>query len=154
MKSYAVLSMTVLSLVSTMLLAQPKPEVSEYFKSLGGGIIADAVKEPGKLYVGLNLEWVKRPAPGALLVVEFSNSKIAGKPETVEQPADVAVPAFVVKSSAYRCAVNNSNYYVSITLYSDPTKSKLLGTHKQQIEVSVTAAQWAALNLKDCGVQL
>jgi hypothetical protein len=151
MKLYSVVMAVIFIAASQTSVAQPVPEISEYIKTLGGGAVTYMKENPGKLYVGLNFEWVKRPPPGAYLVVQFTNS-IVDNPVVVEQPADVSTPTFVLKSPAYDCASNNSVYTMKVSIFSDGSKSKLLGVHSQEIEFSVPAKHWGALKLKECHV--
>jgi hypothetical protein len=137
--------------VATFAIAQPKPEVSEYLKTRWGGAVTDTVKEPGTAYFGLTLDWVRRPPAEAVVVAEFENTEDGTKPYIVEQAVNLVDSPFVLKSPKYPCVVNNSRYNVTIRIFSDASKSVLLGTHEQQILFGLPIRHLKALKLRECG---
>jgi hypothetical protein len=62
--------------VANLAVAQPKPEVSEYLKTRGGGAVTDSAKEPGAVYFGLTLDWVKRPPAEASILLGTHEQQI------------------------------------------------------------------------------
>jgi len=127
----------------------PRPEASEYIKTLGGGVLTDMNKHPGEAYVGVNFAWVKAPPAQAVLVAEFTNDRRPAR-LTTEVPVAPIDKTFVLKSPLFGCVVNNSQYIVTITLFADQTKSTVLGTHRQAVGFAATPNIIQQMKLRQC----
>ncbi len=118
----------------------PAPVKSEYFTTMGGGFITTIGKSPIQQY-GVNLILIKDFPENSYAVIEFQNPANATQPLVTESSIEEIKNAssskykdiFVLKSPPVFGITQNTNYQVSVSIYSDSTKTHLITTHKQLV---------------------
>ena len=133
----AVLLLTLLPSAAVYSASPPRPAKSEYLITTGAGFLLE--KERGAYY-GMNFS-IRKPLPGAVyLVALFDNPEVPDTPLRTELvvPADATEIQF--QSPGVHQIGNNKRYEVRLTLYLDADRTKVLGTHRQDVLFSMPPA--------------
>jgi hypothetical protein len=152
-------------LLAAQTLAQTKPEPtqSQYFNTFGGGIALVPTSQStttsyAPRYV-LILELRQNIPLGAVAVATFEN------PINPNQPISTAYTftsnvfstnekRITLGSPSLNCVTNGRNYRTRVTLYADAKKSRVLGTHEQVVNFTVTPEQIQQLTAQNPGFRL
>ncbi|MEM7432929.1 MAG: hypothetical protein AAF351_13485 [Pseudomonadota bacterium] len=122
-----------LLIASVSIAAPPKPEESEYIRSIGGGFLLDN----GAPLYAMSFAIIKPLPENAHLKFIFQNPK-KGEADIEETPVlEVTDTEILVQSPTLDCIRNKKNYLVTIEIYSDTTEAELISKHKQKIEFRV-----------------
>ena len=140
MKIYPILLITFLLVSCTGLpTTTPAPKSSEYFSTLGGGFSIKLGGKPEYRY-GINIVSKKSLASTNYLVVEYQNPSqiepliIANNISELKTSNVVSgATTYILTSPPVYGISPNTNYLVRILLYTDRSKSSLLGVHEQLV---------------------
>jgi hypothetical protein len=154
------------TLASLLLLAapslaqsRPDPTSSAYFTTFGGGMAFFPETNPPTPAYTLSLD-VKQPIPaGAVAVAEFENPATSSNPVPDVYVFQAVSATHVFKANEKRirfispklnCVTNGRNYQIVVTLYSNAKRTRILGTHVQAINFTMTPAQLEQYNIPLC----
>lgn len=125
------------AMISACGLTPPKPNESEYFKSVGGGFMY--LKEEKEARYGLTVASKGNVVPGNFVEVLYDNP-MGGEPLASSHLIKDNETQFNFQSPPVNGLKAYTNYTVQIYLYEDNTKTKLLGTHVQGLQNLVNQA--------------
>jgi hypothetical protein len=137
----------------------PDPVSSAYFTTFGGGMaFLPETKPPTPIYT-LSLDVKKSIPAGAVAVAEFENPATSGNPTSNTAVFKAVSATYVFKPNEKRirfispklsCVSNGRNYQTLVTLYSNAKRTRILGTHAQVINFTMTPAQLEEYNIPLC----
>ena len=132
-----------LMLTACASLLTPKPVESEYFTTLGGGFMMTLGAEPSKTY-GVNLHIKKDLPSNTYAVIEFENPANKALPYITEGSIEEIKNTFaaryknvfVLTSPKVQGVQQHTHYAITMSIYSDQSKQKLLSRHQQLVSSS------------------
>jgi hypothetical protein len=155
----AILSSLVLLAAPSWAQSQPNPVSSAYFTTFGGGMIFLPETDPPTPAYTLSLD-VKQPIPaGAVAIAEFENPATSSKPGSSTSVFKTVSATHIFKANEQRirfispklgCVTNGRNYLILVTLYSNAQRTRILGTHAQAINFTMSPAQLERYNIPLC----
>jgi hypothetical protein len=113
---------------------------------------------PTPIYT-LSLDVKKSIPAGAVAVAEFENPATSSNPTSNTAVFKVVSATYVFKPNEKRirfmspklsCVTNGRNYQTLVTLYSNAKRTRVLGTHLQAINFTMTPAQLEEYNIPLC----
>ena len=105
------------------------PSKSKYLATTAGGFIM-RVGDAGAQY-GLTFELRKKIKDPIFATVTFDNPGNPESPMVVEAQIAPGQKSFTTTSPSFTVAENGRTYFVNVALYSDVSRSKILGEHRQ-----------------------
>jgi hypothetical protein len=131
-------------LLAACVSSQPRPSVSEYVKTEGGGF---AVGNDEGIKYGISYTLLKSIGKKPSIRVEFENPKNGSAPLIYTKKLGASQQRLDITSKNLPCIENNRNYHIKLILYSN---GKVVATHKDQVQFSVPTSTLNQLNLKIC----
>ena len=132
--------------------AMPDNSGSEYFQTIRCGALIDSKVQPAGIALYLDLK-VKKPLPAkSVVVAEFENPLRRSAPFQVVSNPVSGKQEIALSSQGIACLTAGKYYRSIVTLFSDASRSKVLGTHVQIIAVSVPQSTLGTFNVLPCPV--
>jgi hypothetical protein len=128
----------------------PEPTRSAYFTTYGGGMIFRTETKPVTPGYSLILDLSQNIPAGAVAVAEFENPANSSKPLSTTYVFKANEKRIGLLSPNLSCVTNGRNYRILVTLYSDAKRTRILGTHEQAINFTVTPAQVEQFGIPLC----
>ena len=141
----------VILLMPSVALADADPATSEYLKTVGGGTALDTKDGNRFAYFGIVVAPTKPLPQGVVLVAEFENPSDPSSPLRTFYTPKPDEKQITIRSEIYQCIANGRDYRVSIKIYADAEKKKLLSVHEQPIAFNVPKKMFAQMGLRECG---
>jgi hypothetical protein len=130
--------------------SRPDPVNSAYFTTFGGGMIFRTETKPPTPGYSLTLDLRQSIPAGAVAVFEFENPANSSKPVSATYVFKANEKRITVLSPNLSCVTNGRNYRILVTLYSDAQRTRVLGTHEQAVNFTVTPPQVEQLGIPLC----
>jgi hypothetical protein len=130
--------------------ASPEPTKSKYFETFGGGITLDPGTQPVKINCALTLQARQKIPSGAFAVADFENPANIGQPLQTTHSFTSTENRITLISPNMSCITNGQDYRVLVTLYTDTKRTRILGTHEQLINFTVSPDQLQQLDIRLC----
>jgi len=123
---------------------------TDWFKTSGSGVALEKRNGNNHVFFGIGLTPVKKLPAGAVIVAEFPNPADAAHPLEASLTPKAGEEKLSLRSDPVECIVNNSDYTITVKLYTDASRKKLLGTHVQPLALKVPPPAIKELALKEC----
>ena len=108
----------------------PRPQISEYLATEGAGFLID----DGKIVYAMSFSIRKQLSMPLYATTSFQNPCNSRHPFTVESTVSPDLSeVFLVRSPRMNAIKNDTGYTVKVSLFGDPLRTKLLGTHRQRV---------------------
>jgi hypothetical protein len=131
--------------------ASPEPTKSKYFETFGGGITLDPRTQPVTINTVLTLQARQKIPLGAVAVADFENPANIDKPlQVIHNFTSTTKDRVTLISPNMSCVTNGQDYRVLVTLYADAKRTRILGTHEQLINFTVSPDQLQQLDIRQC----
>jgi hypothetical protein len=127
-------------------LPPPKPAVSEYVETEGGGF---TVQDGTEVRYGMTYLLRKEIGEAPSYMVEFENPVAGEKPLANGGMLEPSQTQIVVTSPLLPCIENHRNYKVSLKLFSG---GNLVAQHDDEVQFSVPASLLRGVDLRECPV--
>jgi len=139
------LYLTVLLVQVACVSGLPKPSLSEYVRTESGGFTV--TRDVGVKYA-LTYTLLKSIGEKPSIKVEFENPMKKGEALILEKEIGLDERQLVISSEPLPCIVNNRNYSVVLTLYSNNVE---VARHKDNVQFKLSDSLFNQLNLIACG---
>jgi len=112
----------------------PQPTTSVYFETLGAGVSIkinkdNSDKNEAALYIVLKK--LKSIPQGSLAIVKFQNPEVPGSPIVTQEKLDSTKDSYTFISPAVNGLKQGRSYSITMELYQDSSREKLLCEHSQ-----------------------
>ncbi|MBB6522276.1 hypothetical protein [Pseudoteredinibacter isoporae] len=122
----------------------PRPNIDGPIQTLGGGFLVKS----GKLKYGLTYQSKSLIDP-VYAVAEFESPINPNSPLRSDMGKLDLNKEIIVQSPAFGEIKNNENYNVTLYLYSDESKTKLIHKHTDQIQFSMPISMIRKIGIKE-----
>ena len=136
-----------LLLLSACVSNPPKPTISEYVKTEGGGFAIDRTDNGSQVSYGMTYSLLRRVGENPSATVEFENPQKDSNSLVVEKEIIPGEDRLVIASPPLPCIENNRTYIVTLKLFAN---GGLVAEHKDQVQFSVPGNMQSQLNLTWC----